>query len=76
LKISDLLKSEIEWDRNFTKLVKQRIEKGVIITKKSTETSEELNKRRMDYFKDNTSSISEEKYLCTICSKVIAIIII
>ena len=47
-----------------------RIEKGVNLMKKSIENSDELNKRRMEFFKLNTSSIAEERYLCTICSKV------
>jgi len=66
----DALKGEVEWDRNLSKLLKMRIEKGVNLMKKSIENSDELNKRRMEFFKLNTSSIAEERYLCTICSKV------
>ena len=34
------------------------------------QVNEELNKRRNDYCKENTSSVSAERFLCNICSKV------
>lgn len=65
-------KLEAEWDKNFTRLLKERIEKGAAEeTKNILEVTEELNKKRNEYCKDNTTAVANERFLCNICSKVI-----
>lgn len=63
-------KNEVEWDRNFTRMIKERLEKGPQETKNTLEVTEELNKKRNEYCKENTSCISNERFVCNICSKV------
>lgn len=63
-------KMEAEWDRNFSRILKERIEKGAQETKNTLEVTEELNKKRNEYCKDNTTAVSNERYVCNICSKV------
>lgn len=65
-----LYKTEAEWDRNFTRFIKTRIEKGAQETKNTLEVTEELNKKRNEYCKENTSNVSTERFVCNICSKV------
>jgi len=64
-------KIEAEWDKNFTRVIKERIEKGPQETKNTLEVTEELNKKRNEYCKENTTPVSNERYVCNICSKVI-----
>ena len=63
-------KNEAEWDNNFTRLLKERIEKGPQETKNTLEVTEELNKKRNEYCKENTTPVSNERFVCNICSKV------
>lgn len=63
-------KIEAEWDKNFTRLLKERIEKGPQETKNTLEVTEELNKKRNEYCKENTTPVSNERFLCNICAKV------
>ena len=63
-------KNETEWDKNFTRLLKEIIEKGPKETKNTLEVTEELNKKRNEYCKENTSPVSNERFVCNICSKV------
>ena len=63
-------KTEAEWDKNFTRMLMERIEKGAHETKSTLEVNEELNKKRNEYCKENTTSVSSERYVCNICSKV------
>ena len=63
-------KNEVEWDKNFTRLLKDRIEKGPQETKNTLEVTEELNKKRNEYCKENTTPVANERFICNICSKV------
>ncbi len=65
-----IYKNESDWDRNFTRLIKERLEKGPQENKTTLEVTEELNKKRNEYCKENTSSLSSERFVCNICSKV------
>jgi predicted DNA-binding WGR domain protein len=63
-------KNEADWDRNFTRLLKERVEKGAQETKNTLEVTEELNKKRNEYCKENTTPVNNERFVCNICSKV------
>lgn len=74
---TDQFKTENEWEKNFVKLVKTRVEKGPIISKKVRiilkkiiESNDELNIKRNEYCKLQTQEISQEKFICMICNKV------
>lgn len=32
-------------------------------------TNEELNRRRQEYYKQNTATVSSERFMCNICQK-------
>jgi Domain of unknown function (DUF4187) len=64
-------KNEAEWDKNFTRFLKERIEKGPQEIKNTLEVTEELNKKRNEFCKENTSPLASERFVCNICSKVI-----
>lgn len=64
-------KNEADWDKNFTRKLKERLEKGPQETKTTLEVNEELNKKRNEYCKEVTSVLSNERYVCNLCSKVI-----
>jgi len=66
-----IYKNEADWDKNFTRKLKERLEKGPQETRTSLEVTEELNKKRNEYCKEVTSVLSNERYVCNICSKVI-----
>ena len=63
-------KNEVEWDKNFTRLLKERNEKSPQETKNTLEVNEELNKKRNEYCKENTTPVANERFVCNICSKV------
>lgn len=63
-------KNEADWDKNFTRKLKERLEKGPQETKTTLEVTEDLNKKRNEYCKEVTSVLSNERYVCNICSKV------
>ncbi len=62
--------SEAIWDRNFTRLAKEKIEKFGENSNISENANQELSNRRNQYFKDNTTSANSERFICNICSKV------
>jgi len=70
LELVQMFKNESDWERNFTRKIKERLEKGPQETKNALEVTEELNKKRNEYCKENTSSLSSERFVCNICSKV------
>ncbi len=66
-----MFKTEADWDKNFSRKIKERFEIGPQETKTTLEVTEELNKKRNEYCKEVSSVLSNERYVCNICSKVI-----
>lgn len=64
-------KNEADWDKNFSRKLKERLDKGPQETKTSLEVTEDLNKKRNEYCKEVTSVLSNERYVCNLCSKVL-----
>jgi hypothetical protein len=61
---------DAQWDRNFTRLVKEKYAKFNENQIFAEKINEDLNKKRSQYYKDNTSLVSSERFLCNLCGKV------
>lgn len=62
---------EAEWDRSFTRLVKEKYAKMQDSLLSNEKLTEDLNRKRNQYCKENTSLVSPERFLCNLCSKVL-----
>lgn len=62
-------KTEEEWDKNLTKILKERLESKGPLYDKYEDFNKLLHGKRIEYCETNTARINEDKYICNICTK-------